>query len=517
MARPFQLYVRGPDLGEGRVRLLHQPFAIIGRDDRADVVLDHKMISRRHLYIQVVESHAFWVDMDSRSGTISSGHAQKCGWLEQGDAICIAGFEVQHIRNDEATPGDGATGKGPRISPFLARSYVCQVLPEVSLEFLNGPSRTACWPMNRVMSLVGSAEGSKFRLADPSVSPFHCSLLRTSAGLWVIDLLSQDGVTVNDVAVRFAMLTDGDVVRVGKYRIRFRIRFADVEADVPTRPDGGSNRHGASRVQDHHSTSSAPQVMGVTQAVSSIHVNQLFNTEQALGSESSRPFGVVSRSGWSASNAMDFVRIENPELTESVLVPLLNQFGSMQQQMLDQFQQAISVLVQMFSSVHKDQMGVIREELDQLRNLTREIEQIKNSIISHSKDYAEKPMLPEAAPLATQVGDRTVHDLLQQDPSQADQGLIDLETSRVVPPESLPGDPLDGIATGRLRLDESSIGHGESDKATAKGEGQHAQLPTIHPGRQANRDVIWLNERMISLQQERETRWQKILKLLPGL
>jgi hypothetical protein len=214
---------------------------------------------------------------------------------------------------------------------------------------------------------------------------------------------------------------------------------------------------------------------------------------------------------------MDLVQVENPELTESVLVPLLNQFGSMQQQMLDQFQQAISVLVQMFSSVHKDQMGVIREELDQLRNLTREIEQIKNSIISHSKDDAENPMLPEAALLATQVGDRTVHDFQQQDPSQADQGVIALDPCRVVPPASLPGDPLDGIATGRLRLAEGSTGHGESDQATAKGESHHSQLSTTHPRRQANRDVIWLNERMISLQQERETRWQKILKLLPGL
>jgi hypothetical protein len=29
--------------------------------------------------------------------------------------------------------------------------------------------------------------------------------------------------------------------------------------------------------------------------------------------------------------------------------------------------------------------------------------------------------------------------------------------------------------------------------------------------------MIWLHQRMMTLQQERETRWQKILKLLPGL
>ena len=40
-----------------------------------------------------------------------------------------------------------------------------------------------------------------------------------------------------------------------------------------------------------------------------------------------------------------------------MLVPLVNQFGVMQQQMLDQFQQAISMLVQMFGNMHRDQMA----------------------------------------------------------------------------------------------------------------------------------------------------------------
>ena len=55
-----------------------------------------------------------------------------------------------------------------------------------------------------------------------------------------------------------------------------------------------------------------------------------------------------------------------------MLVPLVNQFGVMQQQMMDQFQQTISMLVQMFGSMHRDQMDLIREELDQLRDLTKE-------------------------------------------------------------------------------------------------------------------------------------------------
>ena len=117
-------------------------------------------------------------------------------------------------------------GQGRRFLPLVARAHVSEPLPEVALEFLNGPSQSACWPMNRVMSLIGSASGCKFRLADPSVAPFHCGLLRTPLGLWVVDLLAPDGIGVNDALVRYALLADNDVLRVGRYRIRIRSRFA---------------------------------------------------------------------------------------------------------------------------------------------------------------------------------------------------------------------------------------------------------------------------------------------------
>ena len=62
----------------------------------------------------------------------------------------------------------------------------------------------------------------------------------------------------------------------------------------------------------------------------------------------------------------------NPNLTESMLVPMVNQFGLMQQQMFDQFQQAMAMMVQMFGTMHRDQMEVIRAELDRLHELTDE-------------------------------------------------------------------------------------------------------------------------------------------------
>ena len=49
-------------------------------------------------------------------------------------------------------------------------------------------------------------------------------------------------------------------------------------------------------------------------------------------------------------------------LREPQLELLLNHFGQMQQQMMDQFQQSMMMMLQMFGGMHRDQMGLIKEE-----------------------------------------------------------------------------------------------------------------------------------------------------------
>src|SRR5262249_7781020 len=51
---PLRLIVEGPRSAGGEPRTLPQPFAVVGRDPRADVILDDLKVSRRHVYIQAV-------------------------------------------------------------------------------------------------------------------------------------------------------------------------------------------------------------------------------------------------------------------------------------------------------------------------------------------------------------------------------------------------------------------------------------------------------------------------------
>jgi hypothetical protein len=71
------------------------------------------------------------------------------------------------------------------------------------------------------------------------------------------------------------------------------------------------------------------------------------------------------------------------------------------------------------------------------------------------------------------------------------------------------GSGLEGSSPPQAALNASGPEPTSASQAQPRVGGSNAQ---------SDRDVVvWLHQRMVTLQQERETRWQKILKLLPGL
>ena len=166
----------------------------------------------------------FWIDLESRTGTRGERESQRFGWLEGGRTFCVGPYMIRRFVSDGQALDRLNRREFPRDTPLVAKAYAHAAQFEVVLEFLNGPSQSMLKPVNRVLSLIGSASGCKFRLTDSSVSRFHGSLLQTSAGLWIVDLLGQKGITVNDVPVRSSRLVDGDIIRIGRYQIRIRCR-----------------------------------------------------------------------------------------------------------------------------------------------------------------------------------------------------------------------------------------------------------------------------------------------------
>ena len=94
-------------------------------------------------------------------------------------------------------------------------------LPEASLEFVAGVKQPTRWPMKCALALVGRSWDCKVRLGGSTVGRFHCSLVRTPFGIWVIDLLSEGGIQLNGRRVRCSRLKEGDNLQVGKFIYRF--------------------------------------------------------------------------------------------------------------------------------------------------------------------------------------------------------------------------------------------------------------------------------------------------------
>ena len=251
------------------------------------------------------------------------------------------------------------------------------------MEFLNGPSQATAWPVRRVMSLIGSASGCKFRLTDTSVSRFHGSFLRTSAGLWIVDLLGQGGITVNEVPVRFSHLADGDLLRIGRYQIQVRCRPGR-QGTAKELPDPPARR----LLLDRLAVSVSPTDLSLR-----IGRRPRYHSCLELRWRTRAQFPLVIPALSSLTN----IELMAPEanfplkltpsgLTESMLVPLMNQFGFMQQQMFDQFQQAMAMMVQMFGTMHRDQMEMIRAELDGLHDLTEEFHALNKELANRTQE-----------------------------------------------------------------------------------------------------------------------------------
>lgn len=332
-------------------------------------------------------------------------------------------------------------------------------------------------------------------------------------GLWIVDLLGPDGTGVNDAQVRYALLAPDDVLRIGRYRIRMRIRLA---SPASTR---------AAVVEDKHVT------IAGTHSPIQVPLTSVFSNDDAPAPPSlpAHSWQVLSSQilaqrdlgGQASSSASTFPAVkmsallEKGEITESLLVPLMNQFGQMQQQMLDQFQQAISMIVQAFGTLHRDQMVTIREELDQLRDLTREFHAIKLELAARSQDQssvipagtARASGDPQISAVESKVQERmkTVPDA-RVTPAAAARTVSDVASASPI----LAAGDASGVVSSSLHAPLDASGF----------ERMEVKQPQPQPGKscpESERDVVvWLHQRMMALQEERESRWRKILRLLPG-
>lgn len=326
--RPIRLKV---DDGRGASHLVHldRPFAVLGRNPAADLQLDHEQVCLRHAYLQVVGGRLWAIDLSIRGGLQwPHGRPIRCGPLVPDAPVQIGPFTIQAL--DE--PGEAEPGLELK-DPIRAR-------PPEPAPFLRnsddeGPGP---WRLSRMIQFLGRSSLCRVRLQSRDVSQTHAALIRAGGRLWIVDLLGRGGLLVNGVATRFGLLEPGGVLDVGSHRLHVE-------------PGGQST---ALRVADRSARREVAEL------------------------EPIRPTWIADPAGVRAAEG------------GAALLMLLEQMGRMQQQMLDQFQQAMQMLFTLSGDREREDRDRVREELDRLHQIASELTSLQTRV-EEAPTASERP------------------------------------------------------------------------------------------------------------------------------
>jgi hypothetical protein len=469
LSRPLRLDLQGR--GEAEPRDFDRPFVLVGRHPRADLILDHERISRRHAYFQAIAGGLFCVDLGSRSGVAWEERPRPSGWVDREQGVRVGPFEIR--------AGEGV-GSAPANDPLTARALEETPLPEVVLEFPGFPDRPP-WRLRRVLTLVGRNPNCRLKLIDPAVSEFHLALLRTPDGLWVVDLIGRGGIIVNGQRLGWGRLEPGDRLQMGPLQIRIHGEMPSETQALP-----GPKRVRPLPLEDLRPAGPRP------------------STPARKSPKTPRPapapappirMGPTEIQDVSASFDLQAARVEP---FEPMMAQMADRFDRMQERMFDKFEQAMMMMAQMFGTLQRDQMDLVREELGRLNQLNQDLHALQSELASRSPAGSPAAAIPAPAP-ADPVMTETlarIEAMLQQASTPA-QG---------VPPGSRPSSPLP--PTPEREPETIPIGAKPSPPPSTP-------LPEI--GNLPDEAVhVFLFERIAAIQHERQTRWQRVLGLVMG-
>jgi pSer/pThr/pTyr-binding forkhead associated (FHA) protein len=416
--------------GPPRDHVFDRPFFLAGRHPRSCLRLKDPDVSRRHAYFQVVEGRLLCVDLGSRTGVVwPGGKTGPSGWLGPSARVHLGSCSLTPLIDRPA--GEPVAADCPTWDPLLDR-IDRPGWPQMTIELSGGDQpRTYRCRVNRMVVLVGSSPSCRIRTKHPSVSRFHCSLVWTPLGVWLVDLLGREGTHLNGGQISYARLADGDEVIVGTYRMRVHYRDAGSSSDIrlPALPE-------------------KPVLAGQSTDTSLAHLS----TRLGAGPEA------------------------------QLLLPVVQQFNQMQQQLCDQFQQTTLMMFRMFTSMHQEQASLIREEMQQIQRVTAELQALQRQ--AHAREAPERPSsAPQQTPLRAAEWGRPSRRVSAPDTVLAEKPLAD-STDRVIQPSTSSAPP--------------------SPDAAAVPAASPAEVDT------------WLNQRIGELQAERQSHWQRVLSFLSG-
>jgi pSer/pThr/pTyr-binding forkhead associated (FHA) protein len=145
-------------------------------------------------------------------------------------------FNTERIdQSARALHADAAAARAPEDGPELERAREQVAAPGDYLCYEEG-GEVRVLALSREWTRVGRSLAADVRFDDPTVSRRHALIVRQADGVRVLDDRSLNGVFVNGTRVEGKVLSDGDEIVVGRYRLRF-LRVTDPAELAVAGPD----------------------------------------------------------------------------------------------------------------------------------------------------------------------------------------------------------------------------------------------------------------------------------------
>jgi pSer/pThr/pTyr-binding forkhead associated (FHA) protein len=212
---PLDLRAIHRPTGAARTFTLRHPYALLGRGQRVQVRLDDPSVSQCHAYLQVIEGRPYLADLGSRTGVVWEDGSRGRGWMTPGRGVRVGAFDL--FAGEPAPVSDPLTP--PLADPWNPDAEDPELNPEPAavLEvFQAGGIPAGTFPIDQPLLLVGRHPSCQLRFTDDSVGYFHCALVNTRDGVWLVDVFSQKGTRLNGRPTRLARVRDCDLIELGK-------------------------------------------------------------------------------------------------------------------------------------------------------------------------------------------------------------------------------------------------------------------------------------------------------------
>ncbi len=261
--------------------------------------------------------------------------------------------------------------------------------------------------MNRLLTLIGRAPECKIQLTADDISPYHCGLVSTPAGLWVVDL-SGRGVVVNGERMRVAALPHAAELWVGRFLIGCQYQ----NPSAGKTPPPGKALPGKTPFPPTRGAALAPPRRAAADEV------ELGAAPDATGdlppshilADAFRPWGGPNASGpvshsITVSGSDSGTPAPDADAPLAALlgaggpadgwasVPVLNRVLGLHARMGEELRQWLEVMAQRFDRVEPDRLPAVQQELDRIEHLTAEIAALQSEV----SQRALEPVAPEAA------------------------------------------------------------------------------------------------------------------------